>query len=350
MADASPISAVELAQRLGGTLEGDGSRVICGVGTLEDAGPDMLSWLDSLDRLTRFKESRAGVFVVLTDCPAVADRTLIRVADPNLAMCAVLRWFGPPTPVVPPGVHPTAVVAPDARVEGAAIGPHVVVGAGAAIGAGTQLHAGVYVGADVQIGRDGTLWPNVVVRERVTIGHRVIIHPNATIGADGFGYLLREGRQVKIPQIGTVVIEDDVEIGAGTCIDRAKTGATRIGRGTKIDNLVQVGHNVTLGAGCIIVAQCGIAGSTALGRYVVLAGQVGLSDHLRIGDGVQVAAKSTVMHDVPAGKVYRGTPATDNMAFMRQQVCVRRLPKMMDEFRELVRRVERLESATDHRA
>lgn len=198
-----------------------------------------------------------------------------------------------------------------------------------------------------RIGRDCLLWPNVVVRERVTIGDRVIIHPNVTIGADGFGYLQRADKHVKIPQIGTVVIEDDVEIGANTCIDRARSGITRIGRGTKIDNLVQVGHNVTIGEDCIIVAQCGISGSTSLGHHVVLSGQVGLTDHLRIGSAVQVAAKSGVFRNVPDGKVYRGIPATEYYQYARQQIGVRRLPKLMEQLRELARRVEWLESAAD---
>ena len=154
---------------------------------------------------------------------------------------------------------------------------------------------------------------------------------------------------MKIPQIGSVTIEDDVEIGANTCIDRARSGATRIGRGTKIDNLVQIGHNAVIGEDCVIVAQCGISGSTTLGTYVVLSGQVGLADHLRIGDGVQVAAKSLVTHDLTAGHVYRGIPATENMLYARQKVAGRQLPKLIEQLRELIRRVERLESATDDR-
>ncbi|HUU95835.1 MAG TPA: UDP-3-O-(3-hydroxymyristoyl)glucosamine N-acyltransferase, partial [Phycisphaerae bacterium] len=173
------------------------------------------------------------------------------------------------------------------------------------------------------------------------------IHPNATIGADGYGYLQREGRHVKIPQIGTVVIEDDVEIGANTAIDRARSGETRIRRGTKIDNLVQIGHNCDIGEDCIIVGQCGISGSTTLGHHVVFGGQVGVIDHLRIGNGVQVAAKSLVTHDIPDGQVVRGIPATDNHLFGRQQVIIRRLPKMVEQLRELTKRVQQLESAAN---
>jgi UDP-3-O-[3-hydroxymyristoyl] glucosamine N-acyltransferase len=342
------MTAGELACRLGGVLEGDPALPVSEVATLEQAGPETVSWVAGPELLPRLANSRAGVVLVPFDCTVPAGLTVIRVPDPALSICQVLRWFGPAPEQVPPGIHPTAVVAPDAVVEGACIGPLVTVGPRSVIGPGTQLHAGTRIGAEVQIGRDCVLWPNVVVRERVRIGDRVIIHPNATIGADGFGYLFRDGKHVKIPQVGAVVIEDDVEIGANTCIDRARTGVTRIGRGTKIDNLVQIGHNVTIGEDCVIVAQCGISGSTSLGHHVVLAGQVGIIDHLRIGNGVQVAAKSGVARDIPDQAVFRGIPATENREYVRQQVCVRRLPKMVEQLRELIRRVERLESAANH--
>jgi UDP-3-O-[3-hydroxymyristoyl] glucosamine N-acyltransferase len=266
------------------------------------------------------------------------------VADPDLALCDVLRELSPPPDRVPLGVHPTAVVSPDAVVDKVAIGANVFVGPGVVIGEGTQLYPGVYVGARTSIGVDCTLWPNVVVRERVTIGDRVSIHANATIGEDGFGYLERDGRHRKIPQVGTVVIEDDVEIGANSAIDRARSGVTRIGRGTKIDNLVQIAHNCDIGEDCIIVAHCGIAGSTSLGHHVILGGRVGIIDHLRIGAGVQVAAASTIFSDVPAGRVVRGNPARDNALFLREQASVRKLPKWSQELRAMARRVAQLEA------
>jgi UDP-3-O-[3-hydroxymyristoyl] glucosamine N-acyltransferase len=225
----------------------------------------------------------------------------------------------------------------------------VVIGPGSRVGPGTELHAGVFIGGDVTIGRDCVIWPNVVIRERVTIGDRVVIHANATIGADGFGYINRRGRQIKVPQVGTVHIEDDVEIGANTAVDRAKTGVTRIGRGTKIDNLVQIGHNCTIGEDCIIVAQCGVSGSTSLGRGVVLAGQVGLIEHLRLGDGVMVMAQSGVTRDVPSGVVMRGSPAVEARAYARHEAAARRLPEFIKQMRELTKRVARLESSADHR-
>jgi UDP-3-O-[3-hydroxymyristoyl] glucosamine N-acyltransferase len=195
-----------------------------------------------------------------------------------------------------------------------------------------------------RIGRNCELWPNVVVRERVTIGDRVVIHPNTTIGADGFGYLQRNGEHLKIPQIGTVVIEDDVEIGANCAVDRARTGITRIGSGTKLDNLVQIAHNVDIGKSCIIVAQCAIGGSTTLGDHVMLGGQAGVSDHLRVGAGARIAGKSAVFKNLAEGEVVRGIPATDNQRFLRNEAGVRRLPKWVNELKRLQNRVAELET------
>ena len=337
------ISAGELTRRLGGTLQGDGGTIIRIVATLQQAGPDALSWVGSPEFLARASGSKAGVLLVPRGCSLPPERTAIYVADPDAALCDVLEYLAPLPDRLQEGVHPTATISSDAVVDGAAIGPHVYIGPHAVIGPGTQLYPGVYVGAHTHIGRDCVLWPNVVVRERVTIGKRVIIHPNATIGADGFGYLLRGGRHRKIPQIGTVVIEDDVEIGANSAVDRARSGVTCIGRGTKIDNLVQIAHNVVIGKDCIIVAQCGIAGSSSLGHHVVLGGQVGITDHRCVGNGVQVAAKSTVMNNVPDGEVVRGIPAVSNRRFLRQEATARKLPEMMQRLKALEKRLQRLE-------
>jgi UDP-3-O-[3-hydroxymyristoyl] glucosamine N-acyltransferase len=338
------ISAGELAAQLDGVLAGDAAAIIMGVATLEDAGPEELSWVGDVSVLPRLAKSRAGVVLVPADCAIDAPRSLIRVADPDAAIGAALTLLAPPVDAVPAGVDPTAIVAADAVVEGACVGPRVVIGSGTRIGAGTQLHAGVVVGSRCTIGRDCVLWPNVVVRERTEMHDRVVLHPGVIIGSDGFGYQQRDGKHIKIPQIGRVVIEADVEIGANTCVDRARSGETRIGRGTKIDNLVQIGHNVRVGDDCIIVSQCGISGSTTLGRHVVLAGQVGLIDHLNIGSGVVVAAQSGVTGDIPDGKVYRGSPAVENGAYTRQAVGFRRLPQIMQQLKDLTRRVEQLES------
>ncbi len=343
MPDQPSITAGELAQRLGGTLQGDGTCILRGVATLDQARPDMLSWAGSADFLDKVAQSQAGVVLIPQGCEGPPGCSVICVADPDVAMCQALECLAPPVDTIERGVHPTAVVSPDAHVEGAAIGASVYVGSGTVVGNGTQLHPGVYVGSGVCIGTDCVLWPNVVVREHAAIGDRVIIHPNATIGADGFGYLQRDGRHRKIPQIGTVVIEDDVEIGAGSTIDRARSGVTRIGRGTKIDNLVHIGHNVDMGEGCIIIAQCGIGGSSSLGHQVMLAGQAGVSDHVHIGNGAQVASKSSAMHNIPDGKIIRGIPGTDNHRFLREQASLRKLPEWIKRFRELTKRVQKLE-------
>jgi UDP-3-O-[3-hydroxymyristoyl] glucosamine N-acyltransferase len=345
MPNTPTITAAELARRLGGQLVGHGTRAIRDVATLEEAGPDAVSWVGRPELLPRLASSQAGVVLIPDRCEPPPGRTTIRVPDPDLAICEALAALAPPVPHVPPGIDPAARVADSATVDGACIGPQVFVGAHAVIGPATQLHPGVYVGAESRIGRDCVLWPNVVVRERTILGDRVIIHANATIGADGFGYHQRGGKNRKVPQIGRVVIEDDVELGAGSCIDRARSGETRIGRGTKIDNLVQIAHNVRIGEDCIVVAQCGISGSTLLGDHVMLAGQVGLTDHLRIGRNVVVAAQSGVTHDIPDGQVCRGTPATENARYARQEVSLRRLPKLMDQLKALAKRVEQLESA-----
>jgi UDP-3-O-[3-hydroxymyristoyl] glucosamine N-acyltransferase len=337
----------DVARHLQAEVEGDGAREIRGVEPLAGAADDALSWLGSLKFLPQLEQTAAAAVLVPPDVDVPPGRTVIRVDDPDLALCDVLRLLGPEPPRVPAGVDASAVISPEATVEDAAVGPHVTICRGAEIGPGTQLHAGVYIGAETRVGRDCVLWPNVVVRDRCTIGDRVIIHPNTTIGADGFGYLLRDGKHQKIPQIGRVVIEADVEIGANCAVDRARSGETRVRRGTKIDNLVQIGHNCDIGEGCIIVGQCGISGSVTLEHHVVLGGAVGVADHLRIGAGVQVAVKSTVVGDLEAGRVYRGTPAIDNYQYGRQQVGVRRLPKMIEQLRALSKRVEKLESATN---
>ncbi len=339
------ITAAALATLVAGELVGDPAATVASVATLAEAGPDALSWLGDPKYLPRLATSQAAIVLVPQQCEVPPGRTVIRVADPDLALCTALQALMPPMDDIPPGVDFSARVAPDATVTGTRIGPNVYVGPQAMVGPGTRLYPGVYVGLGCRIGRDCTLYANAVVREHSVLGDRVTIHANATIGADGFGYLQRGGEHRKIPQIGHVVIEDDVEIGANTCIDRARSGVTLIGRGSKIDNLVQIGHNVRLGKHCILISQCGVSGSTTLGDYVVLAGQVGLIDHLRIGQRVVVAAKSGVSSDIPDGQVYRGIPAVPNNEYSRSAVVVRKLPKVVEQLRDLQKRIEQLESA-----
>ena len=349
MIDQPCLTAAEWAERLSGTLHGDGNRVIRSVATLQEAGPDALSWAATPAFVAKIAEAQAGAVIIGQDASPPEGCTTIRVADPELARCEVLEWFSPPVDQVPPGVHATAVVADDASIAEAAIGAHVYVGNQTAIGARTQVHPGCYVGNRVTIGQDCVLWPSVVVREGTILGDRVIIHPNTTIGADGFGYLQRDGGHRKIPQVGTVVIDEDVEIGANCTVDRARSGVTHIGRGTKIDNLVQIGHNVDIGEHCVIVAQCAIGGSATLGRYVTLAGQCGVRDHRHIGNGTTVLAKSAVLCDVGDGEVVGGIPAIEQQRFLRATAALHRLDEWGKRLRDLLKRVERLESAGEER-
>lgn len=341
------ITAFDIANRVRGHLEGDGSRAVRGIETLDNATSDMLSWVGSPDYALKVAKSQAGVLLLPPDLDSPPGKTVILVADPDLAMCDVLKMFAPPQDSVEQGIHPSAVIGRDAVVDNCAIGPQVFVGINARIGEGSVLYSGVSIGRDTHIGRNCVLWPNVVVREGVTIGNNVIIHANSTIGADGFSYIQREGRHVRVPQIGTVVIEDDVEIGANTTIDRARSGATRVRRGTKIDNLVMVAHNCDIGEGSLLAALTGIAGSTKLGKYVVCGGQAGIIDHLDVGDGVQIGANSCVLNDIPAGQLVRGTPAREVTRFGREHIALRKLPELLKKLKELERRIAELESLAD---
>lgn len=338
----------EIVQWVGGTVRGDANVRISGVGGIEDAGPDQITWLTSENYTARLKASQAGAVLVPRD-HGDTPMPAILVAKPAMAIIAILQRFSPHVPKPAPGVHPTACVAMTARLgKDVAVGPFVFVGDNAVIGDGTILHPHVFVGPDTIIGVDCELWPCVVVRERCRIADRVIIHSNTTIGADGFGYEFDGQQHIKIPQIGAVEIESSVEIGANCTIDRAKFGVTRIGQGTKIDNQVQVAHNVQVGAGCIIVAQSGIAGSTRLGRGVVLGGKVGVKDHVVLGDGVQVAACACISKDIPPGSKIIGIPAVDYEQWIREQGKIRRLPKLFEEIKKLTERVKQLEAAADH--
>ncbi len=344
------ITAGKLAEGLGATLRGDPGVVLKRVAPLDEADNACLSWLGSAKYAKHLAETRAGAVLARPDQTPPAHTVHIVTDDPDLALCEALRCFAPPTTPLPAGAHPTAVVAPDAEVDASAhLGPHVVIGPRARIGPRTRLHAGVYVGEAVEIGADCELWPSVVVREYCRIGANVIINANATIGADGFGFIQRDNRHVHVPQIGIVVIEDDVEIGANSCIDRARSGETRIGRGAKIDNLVQVGHNVQIGEHCLLVGGVAIGGSTRLGKYVTLAGQVGVPDHITIGDFAVALSQAGVMQSIGPRAVVGGTPAVDSGAWRRQQAALHRLPRLFEEFRALRKRVESLESTTDDR-
>jgi len=332
------MTLAEIATLLNVALPSDGQRVIAGLNTLRDAGDTDVSFLSADTYVKDFATTRAAAVVVhrRVKLPPDHGRVVLIVDDADLAMATLLERFAPPVQRPPAGVHASASVAGSAVVSSdACIGAHVVVGERSRIGARVQLHAGVIVGDDVTVGDDSILHPNVVIRERITIGRRVTIHAGSVIGSDGFGYRWDGKRHAKIPQIGTVVIEDDVEIGSCVCIDRAKFSATRIGAGTKIDNLAQIGHNAQVGPHCIIVGQAGVAGSVTLGAGVVLGGQSAVRDHVTVGAQAMVAGCSGVMEDVDPKTVVSGLPAFPHRQSLREQAALRRLPELVNQLRKL---------------
>jgi UDP-3-O-[3-hydroxymyristoyl] glucosamine N-acyltransferase len=324
---------------------GSVDRTVTGIATLREATESELSFLGSEKYLADFETTRAAATIVQkrVKLPPNHGKAVLLVDDADLAVAQLLERFAPPIPRPPVGRHHLATVAPSASIgENGRVGPGVFVGDDCRIGRNVVLHAGVHVGSDVAIGDDCELFPQVVIRERVTIGNRVIIHAGTVIGSDGFGYRWDGSKHQKIPQIGTVIIEDDVEIGSCVCIDRAKFAATRIGRGSKIDNLVQVGHNVVVGPYCIIVGQAGLAGSVTLGGGVVLGGQSAVRDHVTMGDGSAVAACSGVAEDVQPKTIVSGLPALPHRQTLREQAALRRLPDLVVQVRKLQEELDRL--------
>ncbi|MEW6072389.1 MAG: UDP-3-O-(3-hydroxymyristoyl)glucosamine N-acyltransferase [Planctomycetota bacterium] len=335
----------EIAALCGASLEGDGSKVIVGPAALDEAGPDEISFLASARYSGALERTRAAAVLV---APEVAtgrrELALLRCADPSRAFSRVIEEFRPREVRPAPGVHATAVVARTARIgAGAAIGAQCVVGEGARIAEGVVLHPGVVVGPDARIGRDTVVHASTVVYWGVEVGERCVLHAGVVLGSDGFGFEPTAEGWRKIPQCGTVVIEDDVEIGANTAIDRARFGATRIRRGAKIDNLVHVAHNVDVGEGSLLIAQVGVAGSARIGRGVILAGQVGVNGHVRVGDGARVAGQSGVTKDLGGHGDYSGTPIRPRMQALRAQAAAQRLPALLERVRRLEARLAALE-------
>jgi len=334
----------EIAQLLGcAPATGADAQPITGIASLEDARPDHVTYVASDQYVPMLESTQAAAVIVQRriKLPPAWESRAIRVDDPDLAVAKVLRLFAPPTPRPPAGVDQAARIASTASLGAdIAIGPFVLVGERAHIGRGSVIHSGVFVGDDVSIGEDCEIFPGVVIRERITLGDRVIIHAGSVLGTDGFGYRWDGRQHQKVPQIGTVIVEDDVEIGSCVCIDRAKFSATRIGRGTKIDNLVQIGHNVQIGPHCIIVGQAGLAGSSRLGTGVVLGGQTAVRDHIKMGDGAMAAACSAVAEDVDPKSIVSGTPALPHRQSLREQAALRRLPDLVVQVRKLQEEID----------
>jgi UDP-3-O-[3-hydroxymyristoyl] glucosamine N-acyltransferase len=333
-----PFTAAEIAQELGGELKGDGSVLLRGFAPADKAKSGDLTFAENEAYFLRAEQSAAHA--ILVDGPFHSEtKTVIRVPNARIAFARAIPIFFP-EPTFAPGTHPTSVIALSASVDPTAhIGPFCVVGERARIEARVVLEGGNHVGEDGVIAEDAHLFPRVVLYARTQVGKRVRIHAGTVVGSDGFGYVPDSGMHRKVAQVGNVILHDDVELGANVTIDRGALGATVVGKGTKVDNLVQIGHNVVIGDHCIIIAQVGVAGSTRLGNRVTLAGQVGLAGHLKIGNQATIAAQSGVMNDIPDGGKWMGSPAQPDRQAKRQILAVQQLPALLRRIKELERRV-----------
>jgi len=334
----------DIADQLGGVLEGDGSIEIRAVAGLKEAGKGDLSFLANPKYASQVMETGASAVIVPIDWERPTRCALIRVANSDQSFAMAAEFFNEPVPASAPGIHPTAVVDESAELgEGVSVGPHAVIEAGVIIGSGTTIQANCVIGYKTVIGSDCLFYPLVSTREYTEIGNRVIIHNGTVVGSDGFGYAVQQdGSRVKIPQIGKVVIEDDVEIGANVAIDRARFGKTKIGKGSKIDNLVQIAHNVVVGEHTVMCGQAGVSGSTTIGSRVILAGQAGLAGHLEVGDGAIVGAQAGVMKDVPSKDFVMGSPAMTHLQAKKMIANMVTLPKLKEKVKQLEAELERL--------
>ena len=337
-------TVADIAKLVQGEVIGDGRLLLRGFSGIKEAQDGDLTFLASLKYEPLLKDTQASAVIVPKGI-TYPGKILITVENPSLAFTLVVREFLKEVPSVhPKGIHPTAVIAPNATLgKGVAVGPYTIIEAGACIGDGAIIYGQCFIGAQVKVGADCLLYSHVSLREHVSVGNRVIIHNGAVLGADGYGYVTVDGQHMKIPQVGTVVIEDDVEIGANVTIDRARFDKTVIGQGTKIDNLVHIAHNVIVGKHCLIVAQVGVSGSTTIGNYVVLAGQVGVVGHLTIGDGAIVAAQSGVSKSIKAGETVFGSPCQPIKEAFKTNAHVQRLDHYVQMIKDLKKRIEELE-------
>jgi UDP-3-O-[3-hydroxymyristoyl] glucosamine N-acyltransferase len=335
------VTLKELAELVGGKVSGDGSTAIRGVNGLQEAGPGEIAFLANRKYTPLLVTTRASAVIVGEDIQTSIPAILVK--NPDMAFTRVAERFNVAPARPPAGVHPAAVLAPDASIgKGVAVGACTVIESGASIGDNAVLYPQVYVGAGARIGPDCILYPQVTVRDRCVLGSRVILHSGTVIGSDGFGYVTENGVHRKIPQVGIVVVEDDVEIGANVTVDRARFDRTIIRRGAKIDNLVQIAHNVIVGEGSLIAAQAGIAGSTRLGKYVMLGGQAGVTGHVTVGDQAAITAQAGVSKDVAAGRVVSGEHAVEIKTHLRQLAALSRLPELIAEIKELRQEIDSL--------
>jgi UDP-3-O-[3-hydroxymyristoyl] glucosamine N-acyltransferase len=332
----------ELAALVGGEVEGNPLLEVTGIASLEEASDGEITFLAELKQLARLEKTKASAAIVPVSLPSFA-KPLIRTANPYLAYAKVQTFFIF-QPYSPKGIDPRAYIGQKVKMgRDVSIYPFTYIGDGCHIADRVVIHPGVYIGESVQIGEESILYPNVVIMDRCFVGKRVLIHPGTVIGSDGFGFARDGAHYIKIPQMGIVQVDDDVEIGANCAIDRAAMGKTWIKRGVKTDNLVQIGHNVTIGEDTVLVAQVGIAGSTRVGNRVSLGGQVGVVGHIKIGDGTMVGAQSGVAQEVAPGQVISGSPAFPHREWLRAQAVFPKLPEMKRALGALEKRIQALE-------
>jgi UDP-3-O-[3-hydroxymyristoyl] glucosamine N-acyltransferase len=332
-----PFTAAEIAKHLQGEVLGNSNVVLNAFAPADRAQAGDLTFAENPDYFTRAEQSAASAIIV--DEEFTSKKILIRVPNARIGFAKALTLFFP-DPILPAGIHPAAVIAASAQIDPTAhIGPYCVIHEKVRIGARSILQGGNHIGANCQIGDDTNLFPNVTIYARGEIGNRVRIHAGTVVGSDGFGYVQDNGIHRKVPQIGNVIIHDDVEIGSNVTIDRGALGPTVIGKGTKIDNLVQIAHNVVIGEGCLVISQVGIAGSTKIGNYTILAGQAGLAGHLKIGNRVTVSAQSGVMHNIEDGEKVLGSPAQPDRQIKRQMIAIMHLPELLKRVAELEKKL-----------
>ena len=339
-------TAAQIAALLKAEIVGDGTTPLTGFAAADRARPGDLIFAEK-EAFYAAAEASAATAVLVSGLFTSPTKVVLRVADARVAAAQVLPLFFPPEEFAP-GIHPTATVAASAQIDPTAhIGPNCTIGAHVQIGARTALLGGNHVAHDSRLGDDVRLFPNVVIYSHTQIGHRTAIHAGTVIGSDGYGYVFNQGRHLKILQVGNVVIGDDVEIGSNTSIDRAALGSTVVGDGTKIDNLVHVAHNVVFGKHCLVLGQCGFAGSTVFGDYCVIASQSGVGGHLKIGRQVTIGAKSGVMRDVAEEETVLGYPAVPDKQAKRQWIAIQRLPELTLKVRELEKQLAALTAKAD---
>lgn len=330
------ITAAELAEKIGAALVGDGGVKIFGIRRPEDAEAGAVVYAEKPKDILKLEGRKFSAVICSKAARVPGAPALLRCDNPKAGFAAAMRFFYPPE-TFEGGVHPSAVIEDGAVVyPSASVGANCFVGAGSLLEAGAALRPNCYVGRNVKIGENCVLYPNVTVLDRCELGKRVILHSGVVIGADGFGYVREEGMHVKVPQVGNVALEDDVEIGANSAVDRATLGTTRVGRGTKIDNLVQVGHNVTIGNDCVICGSVGISGSVEIGDNVVMGGQVGVSDHVKIGGGCILGGRTAVLEDIPDKSFYSGFPARPHRRTMKIFSALDKLPDLLPEIERLI--------------